>query len=153
MATNKNQTTNNGTLWEKLKAKKAEREAEYKNPYIDGKDFVTFPDFRTQLENKVKLSCVTKLRKHVKTESGENATDEEGNAVWEDLYAFIDARFPNNWSFGGSALRAIYNDLVDEEMSEEVVNAELAKNPIEFKLKNKKLENGKNKGKIMVEWI
>ena len=151
MASNKTNATNK--LMEKLKAKAEQRDAEFRNPYIDGKDFVTFPDFREQLENKVKLSCVTKLRKHVKLDNGENATDENGEFIWEELFAFIDARFPENWSFGGSALKAIYNDLVDEDMSEEDVNAYLATNPLEFKLKNKKLENGRNKGKTMVQWL
>lgn len=151
MASNKTNATNK--LMEKLKAKAEQRDAEFRNPYIDGKDFVTFPDFREQLENKVKLTCVTKLRKHVKLDNGENATDENGEFIWEELYAFIDARFPENWSFGGSALKAIYNDLVDEDMSEEDVNAYLADNPLEFKLKNKKLENGRNKGKTMVQWL
>ena len=145
--------TANNTLIDKLKAKEEARNAEFRNPYIDGKDFITFPDFRDQLENKVKLACVTKLRKHVKTDNGDNATDENGEFLWEELYAFIDARFPECWSFGGSALKAIYNDLVDEDMTEEQVNNLLAENPIEFKLKNKKLENGRNKGKTMVQWL
>ena len=151
MATNKTNATNK--LAEKLKAKAELRDAEFRNKYIDGKDFVTFPDFRDQLENKVKLACVTKLRKHVKLDNGENATDENGGFIWEELFAFVDARFPENWSFGGSALKAIYNDLVDDDMTEDEVNAMLAENPLEFKLKNKKLENGRNKGKTMVQWL
>ena len=151
MATKTNNATNK--LMEKLKAKAEQRDAEFRNPNIDGKDFITFPDFREQLENKVKLACVTKLRKHVKLDNGENAIDENGEFVWEDLYAFVDSRFPDNWSFGGSALKAIYNDLVDEDMTEDEVNKLLAENPLEFKLKNKKLENGRNKGKTMVQWI
>ena len=143
----------NNKFLNKLKAKEEERMAEFKNPYIEGKTQISFDDFRTQLDNKVKLSCVTKLKKHVKDDDGNNLKDKNGDFVWEDLYAFIDARYPDTWSFGGSALRAIYKDLVDEELTEEELNAELAKNPIEFKLKNKKLENGKNKGKTMVQWL
>lgn len=141
-------------LLAKLKAKEEERNAEFRNPYIDeSKTFISFPDFRDQLENKVFLSCVTKLKKHVKTDSGDNAVDENGEYIWEELFAFIDKRFPDVWSFGGSALKAIYTNLVDDDLSEEELNKELAENPIEFKLKNKKLENGKNKGKIMVQWL
>lgn len=143
----------NTKLAEKLKAKEEQRNAGFRNPYIEEKTFLTFPDFREQLENKVYLSCVTKLKKHVKDDSGNNATDENGEFLWEELYAFIDKRFPDIWSFGGSALRAIYNDLVDEDMTEEELNKELAENPLVFKLKNKKLENGRNKGKTMVQWI
>lgn len=144
----------NNKLLNKLKAKEEERVAEFKNPYIDGKNQISFDKFREEsLENKVMLMCVTKLKKHVKDDNGNNVTDENGEFVWEDLYAFIDKRYPDTWSFGGSALRAIYNDLVDDDMTEEELNAELAKNPLEFKLKNKKLENGRNKGKTMVQWL
>lgn len=144
----------NNKLLNKLKAKEEERVAEFKNPYIDGKTQISFDKFREEsLENKVMLMCVTKLKKHVKDDNGNNVTDENGEFVWEDLYAFIDKRYPDTWSFGGSALRAIYNDLVDDDMTEEELNAELAKNPLEFKLKNKKLENGRNKGKTMVQWL
>ena len=144
----------NNKLLNKLKAKEEERVAEFKNPYIDGKTQISFDKFREEsLENKVLLMCVTKLKKHVKDDNGNNVTDENGEFVWEDLYAFIDKRYPDTWSFGGSALRAIYNDLVDDEMTEDELNAELAKNPLEFKLKNKKLENGRNKGKTMVQWL
>ena len=144
----------NNKLLNKLKAKEEERVAEFKNPYIDGKNQISFDKFREEsLENKVLLMCVTKLKKHVKDDNGNNVTDENGEFVWEDLYAFIDKRYPDTWSFGGSALRAIYNDLVDDDMTEEELNAELAKNPLEFKLKNKKLENGRNKGKTMVQWL
>ena len=155
MANNKktNGTVNNA-LAEKLKRKSDERVAEFKNPYIDDKTFMSFPDFRTaHLGGTVELSCVTKLKKHVKDDNGNNLTDENGEFVWEDLYAFVDNRYPDVWSYGGSALRAIYNDLVDDEMTEEELNNALAENPITFKLVNKKLENGKNKGKIMVQWI
>lgn len=144
----------NNKLLNKLKAKEEERVSEFKNPYIDGKNQISFDKFREEsLENKVILMCVTKLKKHVKDDNGNNVTDENGEFVWEDLYAFIDKRYPDTWSFGGSALRAIYNDLVDDDMTEEELNAELAKNPLEFKLKNKKLENGRNKGKTMVQWL
>ena len=144
----------NNKLLNKLKAKEEERVAEFKNPYIDGKTQISFDKFREEsLENKVQLMCVTKLKKHVKDDNGNNVTDENGEFVWEDLYAFIDKRYPDTWSFGGSALRAIYNDLVDDDMTEEELNTELAKNPLEFKLKNKKLENGRNKGKTMVQWL
>lgn len=140
-------------LADKLKAKQDERNAEFRNPYIDGKDFVAFSDFRKQGEDKVILSCLTKLKKHVKDEAGNYATDENGEFLWEELYAFIDSRYPEAWSWGGSALKAIYNDLVDEDLTEEELNKILSENPITFKLKNKKLENGKNKGHTMVEWI
>ena len=144
----------NNALADKLKRKNDERTAEFRNAYIDeNKTFISFPDFRKQLGDIVELACVTKLKKHVKDENGNNVTDELGEYMWEDLYAFIDARFPDNWSYGGSALRAIYKDLVDEETDETTINKWLAENPITFRLRNKKLENGKNKGKIMVEWL
>lgn len=155
MANNKktNATVNNA-LAEKLKRKADERVAEFKNPYIDDKTFMSFPTFRTEhLGGTVELACITKLKKHVKDDNGNNVVDENGEFVWEDLYAFVDARYPDVWSYGGSALRAIYNDLVDDDMSEEDLNNALAENPITFKLANKKLENGRNKGKIMVQWI
>ena len=147
-----NKTITN-TLASKLKAKQDERTAEFRNPYIDGKDFVAFADFRKQLDDKVMLSCLTKLKKHVKDEAGNFAKDENGEFLWEELYAFIDSRYPDTWSWGGSALKAIYHDLVDEELTEEELNKMLKENPLSFKLRNKKLENGKNKGHIMVEWI
>lgn len=137
----------------KLKEKQDKRNAEFRNPYIDGKDFVTFDSFREQLENRVELCCLTKLRKHQTDEKGNYITDENGAFLWEDLFAFIDKRFPNTWSWGGSALRTIYFDLVDEDMTEEELNTALSETPLTFKLKNKKLTNGKNKGKTMVEWI
>lgn len=155
MANNKktNATVNNA-LAEKLKRKSDERVAEFKNPYIDDKTFMSFPTFRTEhLGGTVELACITKLKKHVKDDNGNNVVDENGEFVWEDLYAFVDARYPDVWSYGGSALRAIYNDLVDDDMTEEDLNNALAETPITFKLANKKLENGRNKGKIMVQWI
>ena len=159
MANNKTNTefvnvNANNVLADKLKAKSEERFAEFKNPYIENKTFKSFPDFNDEyLENRVELACVTKLRKHVKDDNDNNVVDENGEYVWEDLYAFIDNRFPDVWSFGGSALKAIYKDLVDDTTSEDEINKALAENPIAFKLHKKKLESGKNKGKIMTEWL
>lgn len=143
----------NNKLLEKLTKKEQERNAEFRNPYIDGKDFITFPDFREQLEDTVQLACVTKLRKHALNDNDTYKTDENGEFIWETIYAFIDKRFPDNWSFGGSALRNIYESLVDDDLSEEELNKMLKKAPLEFKLKDTKLKNGKNKGKKMVMWI
>lgn len=154
MANKKVNATVNNALANKLKRKADERVAEFKNPYIDDKMFVSFPAFRAEhLDGKVELACITKLKKHVKDDNGNNVVDENGEFVWENLYAFIDARYPDVWSYGGSALRAIYNDLVDDDLSEEDLNNALSENPITFKLVNKKLENGRNKGKIMVQWV
>ena len=140
-------------LLDKLKAKERERTEKYRNKYVDGKDFVTFPDFREQLEDRVELMCMTKMRQHVKDSKGNFVTDENGEYLWEDIYAFIDLRYPDNWSFGGSALRNIYNSLVDDETTEYEVNEMLNDNPITFYLETIRLENGKNKGKPFTAWL
>lgn len=147
----KKEVTN--ALLDKLKAKERERTEKYRNKYVDGKDFITFPDFREQLEDRVELCCMTKMRQHVKDSKGNFVTDENGEYLWEDIYAFIDLRYPDNWSFGGSALRNIYNSLVDEDTNEDEVNEMLNDNPITFYLETIRLENGKNKGKPFTAWL
>ena len=153
MAKAKNTATANNALLNKLKQKQAEKNAEFRNPYIEDKEFVTFPDFREQLEERVELVTLTKLKKHAKDARGNYLEDENGEYIWEELYAFIDARYPENWSFGGSALREIYNCLIDDEDDEESINEELSNNPITFYLADLKLTNGRNKGKNMVQWL
>lgn len=143
----------NDLLAAKLQKKEEERVGEFKNPNVEGKEKVAFNDFREQLGGKVELMLVTKVKKHAKDENDNNIVDENGNSVYEDIYAFIDARYPDYWSFGGSALKRIYNDLVDSETTEEEINKSLAESPLIFKLQKKKLENGKNKGKTMIDWI
>lgn len=144
----------NNVLLDKLKKAEKERQEKYRNKWVDGKECVKFDDFRSDMaEGRVEMSCVTKMKQHVKDERGNYETDENGDYLWEDIYAFCDARFPDSWSFGGSALRTIYNSLVDEETTEDDVNEILKDNPITFYLDEVRLTNGRNKGQKFIAWL